>query len=73
MFFPVEWCVEQLKQYGGDMIKYSAEHIITAGRVNITVPLAVTNVGHYVTTRDAKLAFLYLFFNNKLHDLKGEK
>lgn len=66
MFFPVKCCIEQLKHYG-DIIKYSDEHVLTAGTVNITVPLAVTNGGHYLTTRDAELVFLYYFFNNKLH------
>lgn len=61
MFFPVEWYVEQWKQYRRDIIEYSEKHISTTGGVNITVPLAVTNVGHYITTRDAKLDFLNFF------------
>lgn len=60
-FFLVNCCIEQLKQIGGDIIRYSDEHVLTAGTVNITVPLAVTNGGHYLTTRDGKLVFLYTF------------
>lgn len=61
MFFPVEWCVKQCRQYEGDIVKYSDKHIITEGRINIQFPVAMTNVRHYITTRDAKLAFIVYF------------